>query len=56
MWLTFLEAKQTKKMYKLRFVRLKANKKGTLDKFKDSTALRKLSLKHLVVKMAEIPY
>ena len=43
-------------MYKLWFVRLKANTKGTPDEFKDSTALRKVLLKHLVVKMAEIPY
>ena len=53
-WLTLLQAKQTKKMYKLWFVRLKAKKKGTPDEFSDSTALRKVSLKHLVVKMSEI--
>ena len=45
-----------KKIYKLRFVRLKANKKGTPNEFTDSTALRKVSLKHLVVKMSEIQY
>ena len=54
MWLTFLQAKQTKKRYKLRFLRLKANKKGTSDVFTDSNALRKVSLKHLVVKMSKI--
>ena len=43
-WLMFLQAKQTKKMYKLWFLRLKANKKGTSDVFTDSTALRKVSL------------
>ena len=56
MWLTFLQAKQTKEMYKLWFVGLKANKKGMHDEFTNSTALRKVSLKHLVVKMSEIPY
>ena len=45
-----------KKIYKLRFVRLKAKKKGTPNEFTDSTALRKVSLKHLVVKMSEIQY
>ena len=56
MSLTFPQAKQTKKRYKLRFFRLKANKNGTADVFTDSTALRKVSLKHLVVKMSKIRY
>ena len=43
-------------MYKLRFLRLKANKNGTADVFTDSTALRKVSLKHLVVKMSKMWY
>ena len=55
-WLTFPQAKQTKKRYNLRFFRLKANKNGTADVFTDSTALRKVSLKHLVVKMSKIWY
>ena len=50
----FLQAKQTKKMFKLWFLRLKANKKGTPDVFTDSTPLRKWSLKYLVVKMSKI--
>ena len=55
-WLTFLQAKQTKKSHNLRFFRLKANKTRTVDVFTDSTALRKVSLKHLVVKMSKIWY
>ena len=54
--LTFPQAKQTKKRYNLRFFWLKANKNGTADVFTDSTALRKVSLKHLVVKMSKIWY
>ena len=50
----FLQAKQTKKMFKLWFLRLKANKKGTPDVFTDSTALRKVSLNDLIVKMSKI--
>ena len=53
-WLTFLHDKKTKKRYKLRFLRLEANRKGTPDVFRDSTALRKVSLKHLVAKMSKI--
>ena len=54
MCLAFLQAKKTKKRYKERFLRLKANKKGTPDVFTDSTALRKVSLNDLIVKMSKI--
>ena len=54
MCLAFLQAKKTKKRYKERFLRLKANKKGTPDVFTDSTPVRKWSLKYLVVKMSKI--
>ena len=40
----------------LRFLILKANKNGTADVFTDSAALRKVSLKDLVVKMSKIWY
>ena len=52
----FLEPNQTKRRYGRRFLRLKANKKGLLDVFTGSTALRKVSLKHLQVKVQEIWY
>ena len=54
MWLMFLQANQKNERYSLRFLRLKANKKGTPDVFTAPIALGKVSLIHLEVKMSEI--
>ena len=43
-------------MYRVEFVRLKANKKCMTDLFFGSNALGKVSLLHLEVEMSEIRY
>ena len=54
--MTFLYANLKKKRYRVEFVRLKANKKYTLDVFTGLNALGEMSLKYLHVIMSEIRY
>ena len=52
-WLTFLQEKLKKKMYRVPFVRLKDSKMCTPDVFTGSTDLKKVTLIHLEVNMSE---